>query len=311
MKNQWLSLIVLLSVSKSELVNIGDNSYINDGGKWYTYQNSTIGDELLTNEISFRLKPNATLDDINFAQLGFSEDIDIRGQVLNKYYFLKIPANLDPFTLAEDINSNSSINNWQFDVQGKMHVVPTDTYYDYDEEWNQWYLTKIGMENAWTIESGNDDIIVAVIDYGTDYDHEDLDENIWSNSAELNGTSGVDDDGNGIIDDIYGYDPATPDGDPSPDDPSEYHGTWVSGTISAESNNSQGIASVAGGWSGSEGVRIMCLRSSGRKDPFIECVEYAIENGADIINYSGGFYVQTIPRSKMRSMTQYLLVLLS
>lgn len=129
----------------------------------------------------------------------------------------------------------------------------------------------IDAPEAWQITTGSSDVIVAVIDTGVDYDHEDLSNNIWTNDAELNGSPGVDDDGNGYVDDIYGFDAYSDDSDPMDGD---NHGSHCAGTIGAEGNNGIGIAGVA--WS----VRIMALRfmnaDGGWTSDAVECLEYAI-----------------------------------
>ena len=112
----------------------------------------------------------------------------------------------------------------------------------------------IDAPEAWDIATDADDIIVAVIDTGVDYDHEDLADNMWVNEAELNGTSSVDDDGNGYTDDIYGYDFCTygKSRDSDPDD-DHGHGTHCAGTIGAVGNNDTGVVGVC--WN----VKIMAL----------------------------------------------------
>jgi hypothetical protein len=109
----------------------------------------------------------------------------------------------------------------------------------------------IDAPEAWDICTGSSEIIVAVIDTGVGYTHPDLAANMWVNEAEYNGTPGVDDDGNGYIDDIYGYDFRNNDGDPMDD---HYHGTHCAGTIGGIGNNGEGVAGVC--WD----VRIMAVK---------------------------------------------------
>jgi subtilisin family serine protease len=148
----------------------------------------------------------------------------------------------------------------------------------------------IDAPEAWDIATGSHEIVVAVIDTGVDYTHVDLATNMWINEAEFNGSPGVDDDNNGYVDDIYGYDFCNNDGDPKDD---HYHGTHCAGTIGAVGNNSEGVAGVC--WN----VKIMALKfldSGGRgwTDDAIKCVQYSVLMGANLSSNSwgGGSYSQ-------------------
>lgn len=101
----------------------------------------------------------------------------------------------------------------------------------------------INLFEAWKMETGKPNVAVAIVDGGVDYLHEDLRDNMHVNEKELNGTEGVDDDGNGFVDDIYGYNFVTDSGDITPHE----HGTHVAGTVAARNNNGVGVAGVAGG----------------------------------------------------------------
>jgi subtilisin family serine protease len=109
----------------------------------------------------------------------------------------------------------------------------------------------IDAPEAWDITTGSNDVIVGVIDTGVDYNHPDLAANIWTNALEAAGTPGTDDDGNGFVDDIHGYDFINGDGDPMD---GHSHGTHVSGTIGAVGDNGVGVAGV--NWK----VKIMALK---------------------------------------------------
>jgi len=137
----------------------------------------------------------------------------------------------------------------------------------------------VNAPEAWDITTGNYDVVVAVPDTGIDYTHRDLDDNIWVNETELNGTAGVDDDGNGYI-------------DPVPKD-DHGHGTHCAGIIAAEGDNGLDIAGVC--WH----ARIMAIKfldsgGSGTVSDAIGALYYAVENGADVISCSWGgyFYVK-------------------
>ena len=150
----------------------------------------------------------------------------------------------------------------------------------------------IDAPEAWNLATGSSNVIVAVIDSGVDYTHPDLAANMWTNDAELNGNPGVDDDNNGYIDDIYGYDFANGDGDPMDD---HSHGTHCSGTIGGVGNNDIGVAGV--NWN----VRIMALKflsasGSGNTADAISAVQYATQMGATLTSNSwgGGAYSQAL-----------------
>jgi subtilisin family serine protease len=149
----------------------------------------------------------------------------------------------------------------------------------------------IDAPEAWDIQTGNS-VVVGVIDTGVDYTHPDLINNMWTNQAEFNGSSGVDDDGNGYVDDIHGYDFVNNDGDPFDD---HGHGTHVSGTIAAEGNNGIGISGVS--WS-SEIMALKFLDAGGSGTTFgaLQAIEYATMMGVQITNNSwgGGGYSQAL-----------------
>ncbi len=175
----------------------------------------------------------------------------------------------------------------------RVHAFTNDSLSD-----QQWYLPKIGLPDAWQYSEGDSSVVVGVIDTGVDYTHPDLAANIWRNLAEANGQPGVDDDGNGYVDDVVGWDftdaPSFPDGGdyltPDPDPSDEFsggHGTEVAGIIAAVKDNHRGICGIA------PRVKIMVLRAgtaSGylEEDDVIRAMLYAQENGARIINMSFG-----------------------
>ncbi len=157
----------------------------------------------------------------------------------------------------------------------------------------------IDADKAWAVETGSKEVIVAVIDTGVDYENPDLAANIFVNEAELNGEPGVDDDGNGCIDDIHGCDFSANDGDPQD---GHGHGTHVSGTIGASANNGLGVVGVA--WN----VRILPVRFLGNSGggslaDAIKAIDYATTMGAHIMNNSwgGGGYSQALYESIVRA----------
>jgi len=182
----------------------------------------------------------------------------------------------------------------------KALLIPNDTYFT-----QQWGLQRVKAPQAWDITTGSSGVTVAVIDTGIDYSHPDLMPNIWVNGKETNCSDGVDNDGNGYIDDCRGWDftrcasfnasgyctaPKSPDNNPMDDNG---HGTHVAGIIGAVGNNGIGVAGV--GWN----IRLMPLKflngdGEGTDADEIEAIQYALSNGAKVINasFSGSYYSQ-------------------
>ena len=141
----------------------------------------------------------------------------------------------------------------------------------------------IDAVEAWNISTGSSDVVVAVIDTGIDYTHPDLVENMWINGDEIAG-NGIDDDSNGYVDDVYGYDFANNDGDPFDD---SNHGTHVAGTIGATGNNGLGVVGV-NHQVALMGVKFLGSNGSGSISAATEGIVYAADNGALIHNNSWG-----------------------
>jgi subtilisin family serine protease len=147
----------------------------------------------------------------------------------------------------------------------------------------QWNLIDVGVEKAWNYTQGRSHIVVAVIDSGIDFTHPDLVNQSWRNSDEIP-DNGIDDDGNNYVDDIVGWDFRDNDNDPSP---GHKHGTFIAGLIAADDDNhiSVGIAPK---------IKLMAIRflddnlEFGGKDwdMFVEAIDYAVNNGASIIQLS-------------------------
>ena len=128
----------------------------------------------------------------------------------------------------------------------------------------------IDAPEAWTITTGSRGVVVAVIDSGIDYQHPDLAANVWANPGEIAG-DGVDNDRNGFVDDVHGWDFANRDADPMDDDG---HGTHVAGTIGAVGNNGTGVVGV--NWQVSiMGLKFLDAAGSGYTSDAIAAINYA------------------------------------
>ncbi len=155
-------------------------------------------------------------------------------------------------------------------------AVPNDQFYSV-----LWGLPDIGAESAWDTRTDSSSVIVGVIDSGVQYDHPDLIDNIWTNSGEI-ANNGIDDDGNGYVDDFWGYDFENDDADPMD---TNGHGTHVAGTIGARGNNNIGVTGV--GWNAS----LMSLKviGTGTNADVARAIDYATDNGDRITNNSYGY----------------------
>ncbi|HDR16701.1 MAG TPA: hypothetical protein ENN79_14715 [Desulfobacteraceae bacterium] len=188
-----------------------------------------------------------------------------------------------------------------------LGIVPNDARFS-----EQWALKSVRAPDAWSITTGSPDVIVAVIGTGVDYKHPDLAANIWTNAEELHGEPGVDDDGNGFVDDIYGWDFAGKradvydDGTPEPMDVFG-HGTQVAGIIGAVGDNGVGIAGVC--WcTNILPLKVLADDSETMKmSDIIAAIDYAIAAGARIVNCSfGGTDLNINPDGTMNDGTDNL-----
>ena len=195
--------------------------------------------------------------------------------------------------VIEELEGNVRIEGVESDIVVQTNLDPNDPQFP-----NLWGLHNTGQAGgtldadidapeAWDITTGNSGTILAVVDTGVDINHPDLAVNIWSNLAEVNGIPGIDDDNNGYIDDVNGWNFF--DNVPwvvfSADEDS--HGTHVAGTIAADGNNGTGVVGV--NWN----AQIMVLKflgpgGSGYTSDAIAAIEYAMNNGAEVINASWG-----------------------
>jgi subtilisin family serine protease len=213
----------------------------------------------------------------------------------------QVKANLaqDPRVEAVELNYTVSLNQFSniFDFNqlfndASIQETPSDPRLN-----ELWGLNNTGQSGgtldadidapeAWDLQKGSENVVVAVIDTGVDYNHQDLAANMWTNSGEIAG-DGIDNDGNGYKDDVRGYDFINKDNDPMDD---YSHGSHVAGTIGAVGNNNIGVVGV------SQNVSIMPLKihlSDGKTslDAIVKAINYATQKGAKVINGSyGGIY---------------------
>ena len=176
-----------------------------------------------------------------------------------------------PDAAQQSTNDPGLVNQWHYENNGQHGgTIGSD----------------ISLFQAWDIEAGSPDVIISIHDGGIDVDHPDLAANLWINEGEISG-NGIDDDNNGYIDDVYGYDFVDGNGSIEGND----HGTHVAGIVAAVNNNGIGVAGVAGGTGNGDGARMMSCQvfSDIGAGSFAASYTYAADNGAVISQNSWGY----------------------
>ena len=267
----------------------------------FFYFSLSFASEYIEGEVIVKLKENY----ISPAGKNHIPDIKIQGASISikrifdqgkeKIILIK-SKNKSTKELIKELKKNPYVEKVEpnYIIKPVKKVVPNDEVYGlYGSEDQYWGFENIKAFDSWGLTTGSNDVVIAVIDTGVDYTHPDLKDNIWRNEDECNGTPGVDDDGNGYIDDCIGYDMHDEDNDPMDYD---NHGTHVAGIIGAVGNNEIGIAGV--NWH----VKILPCKifdnnggGNGVLNAAIQCLNYIIDlkkRGVNIVasnnSWAGG-----------------------
>jgi subtilisin family serine protease len=251
-------------------------------GGWVAVgQKEPIPYEYVKDELLVRFAPNipkATIDQIN-ATIG--AQVLQSFQIVSNLYLVKIPAHLSvPEAIARYKGyANVLYAEPNYIVRKAQHVQLTPNDPNFTQLWGLHNTGQTGgtpdadidAPEAWDITTGSSSVVVFVIDTGVDYNHPDLNANLWRNPGEIP-SNGIDDDGNGYVDDIYGIDTFYNDTDPFDGDG---HGTHVSGTIGAIGNNNVGVVGV--NWSVKIGhCKFLSDSGSGSTAGAISCLQYIL-----------------------------------
>jgi subtilisin family serine protease len=206
---------------------------------------------------------------------------------LTNVFRVDVPTALDLEVVAAEFRRDPHVDYAHPNYEVAATYTPNDPYLYSNGSWGQsgsdlWGLKKLGAETAWNSARGAG-IVVAVIDTGLDFTHPDIQGNVWSNPGEIPDNA-LDDDGNGYVDDVTGWDMAYDDNDATD---GAGHGTHVAGTIAAQDDNGAGVVGVA------PDARIMAIKglNDGGNGSFFDLAQsllYAAANGADVINNSWG-----------------------
>ncbi len=255
-----------------------------------------------TTGIVYAVSDNCDYEDADYEKVNNGEHYKITGvnQVFSKtgdvsgtkYYSADVMYNkkyCDVEDVIEILNDSGMYDCVEEDVEMYSDAILSNRSDMYMRQ--QWYLDSSCATDAWEIleNEPGEDVIVAVIDTGVDYTHRDLKNNMWINSAEYYGRFLYDDDGNGIVDDVYGANfssgSTNAKGDPY-DDTKDGHGTHVAGTIAMTAGNGGGVGVAYG-------AKIMAVKAGNSEGKFtvsevLDSVNYAVNMGANVINMSFG-----------------------
>lgn len=277
----YLFSLLLLTASEKLIVEWGNLNILSDYRR-SSYNNklpSRRGHLIHSQEASMDMK--AIIDDIFDGAISETkEENSIKTHRLNiiGIDIVEVDNMTEAIKMKEHIESQGGIA--EHDQPIEMFKVPSDPRYG-----ALWGMTAIGAEGMWDYMYDQiSPVIVAVFDTGTSILHEDLKGQLWVNEKELYGRPGIDDDGNGYVDDIYGYDFVNNRGIVEADN---NHGVHVAGTILATGNNNIGVAGV---WWGAKlmTLKIMDMNGSGSYSAAIAAINYASAMGAHIGNHSWG-----------------------
>lgn len=268
--------------------------------------------EFVPGEVIVKLKVNSSLKSLK--SIGFEKSKPLK-VAFGNLYKLKLTDKANLETTLKELNQNPDVEyaepNYIYKVVDYVAGTPSDPKFSLlwglknngnNEPGKDGNPTAtvgaagadINATQAWEVQRGSKTIRVAVIDTGIDYNHPDLKDNIAVNVKEKNGTAGVDDDGNGYVDDVYGYDFANNDADPMD---GHSHGTHCAGTIGGVHNN-QGVAGVMAEVS-LVPVKFLSDSGSGSTEAAVLAIDYATKLGVNVMSNSwgGGGYSKALEDS--------------
>ena len=272
------------------------------------YLNPATGKRMLpTNEIIVKLRPGGSREELNerAASLGL-QVVEPMWRTEDEFVLRLLDAAGDPLAGARALHESGAVQ-WaepNFIQEYQKSEVPNDPRFS-----NQWHLRNTGqgggypgadagLTSAWDLEPGKWDIVIAVIDDGVDLGHEDFSPSMFINAGD--GVNGIDDDGNGLVDDFSGWDFVGNDNDAFPSSAEDNHGTAVAGVAAARGNNNIG---VSGACRHCQIVSIKVVTGSGfaSSSALGNAIRYA-STIADVINNSWG---GGAPSSAIQSAIQF------
>ena len=243
-------------------------------------------------ELLVRFEPGAGAAQVDSALAPSGAEVDRRLGLVPGLRQVELPRGIGVEEAAAQLSGQPGVMYAEPNWRREAFAVPNDTRFG-----EQWSLLNTGQEvfhhagtpgadiratPAWDVAHGSPTVRIADVDTGISLTHPDLAANIWTNPGEIAG-NGVDDDLNGKVDDVHGWDFISGDSDPSDTlDPDQGHGTHIAGIIGASGNNGLGIAGI--NWS----TALIAVRSPLDLAGELEAFKYARDNGARVVNYSAG-----------------------
>ena len=262
---------------------------------------------------------------VSLERIFVSDNELARSKGLHRWYLASFDGPKNPQIMAQKFADLKAVSYVQFNTKVYRNFVSEGTSYHYTPKGfgdfnipfndpllsDQWHYINncdlsvaetsrqgadVNVKDAWRLCAGDPEIIVAICDEGVKYNHPDLIDNMWVNKDEIPG-NGIDDDNNGYVDDIHGWNFLSTTDYPKEiswnEDGDKGHGTHVAGTVAAVNNNGLGVGGVAGGSGNGDGIKMMsCQVFSGNSSATIaaraKAYEYAANNGACIIQCSFG-----------------------
>ena len=290
--------VIFLTASHSlfaqQTRSIDDRTFVRSGASWTQIDPNGLEYEVNPDVISIKFNDGVSENDkanLHPALGGVELNTAITGWV-----DVEISAGADVFDAIDAYMASGLVAMAEPNTIGTYTIIPDDPSYVGGQNW---FITQVMSEEAWDMTTGDPSIIVAVLDSGTEFSHEDLGlggdayQNVWLNSGEdawsdpndPSTGNGVDDDLNGYVDDWKGYDFSSGNNDSSGP---FFHGTSVAGVVAAKTNNATGVAGVAGGWN-AQGASIM-IAGVGDNAPngsvIDDAILYAADKGAHVVQLS-------------------------
>lgn len=282
-------------------LDIKGKKFVRDGGRWYRQESPARRFEVVPEVVTVKFKPGTA----SAAKGAFLSGQKVRKLRENRLgaVDITVPAGISAVEFVARLQSEGVLEFAEVNTYGTYNqTIPNDTRFT-----DLWGLDNTGQTGgtadadidapeAWDITTGSPAVVVAIADSGVEYDHEDLECNIWVNPGEdidsdgvvwdVGDIDGIDNDANGFVDDLVGWDFDNSDNDPRG---SYFHGTHVAGIVAGCGNNAQGVIGVAGGMGAGSGARMMAL-NVGDSVPngavLDDAIIYAADNGVRIITMS-------------------------